>query len=178
MYDLVCKDCGGQFTAQRPDKLYCSSTCQGRAGRRRRGEQTDATALGRDCSICGTHFDIVPPSTNRRYCSAACAREASRRLLRAYMRRNPGKQKLYNQRRPYRDTVLNRLRRRFPDTPNACESCGENRVLEVAHRPEFKRNGAWRIVENTQRHMFWVLCPTCHKLLDRGICSQDELGLK
>jgi hypothetical protein len=69
------------------------------------------------------------------------------------------------------------MRRRYADIPTACESCGEARILEIAHKPEFARNGAWALVSNTLRHMFWVLCPTCHKLLDRGICTQAELGL-
>jgi hypothetical protein len=86
--------------------------------------------------------------------------------------------KLYNSQRPIKDTVLNRIRRRYPDVPTQCESCGENRILEVAHKPEHKRNGMWRIAATMKRHMFWVLCPTCHKLLDRGIRTQQELGLK
>jgi hypothetical protein len=177
MYDLSCRECSAEFRAIRPDKLYCSPRCVGRAGRRRRGEQTDITAAGRDCPRCGKHFGITPPSTNQRYCSVACAREATRELRRIWARRDPSRQRGYNAHRPYRDTKLNRMRRRYPDIPTACESCGEDRILEIAHKPEFARNGAWALVSNTLRHMFWVLCPTCHKLLDRGICNQVELGL-
>lgn len=178
MYDLSCRDCSAQFKAKRPDKLWCSQTCAARAGRRRRGEQTDVTAPGAECRRCGTHFEIIPPNTNRRYCSEDCSREAAREKRRIWMRRHPERVKSYHQNRPFRDSVMNRLRRRYPDIPSACESCGEARILEVAHRPEFKRNGAWAIVANRQRHMIWILCPTCHKLLDKGICTQAELGLK
>jgi hypothetical protein len=51
-------------------------------------------------------------------------------------------------------------------------------VLDVAHKPEFARNGAWRNRNTTQRHMFWVLCPTCHALLDRGVMTAQALGLR
>jgi hypothetical protein len=177
MYDLFCTDCGDQFQAVRPDKRYCSSTCQARAGRRRRGEQTDATKAGADCQWCGQHFDITPPSTNQRHCSDECSREAARKQRREFYRKNPERRKVYNSRRPYRDVRIARLRRRYDDIPTSCESCGEKRVLEVAHRPEYARKGAGRSVKNSQRHMFWILCPTCHKLLDYEICSQEELRL-
>lgn len=177
MYELVCKGCDKIFPAKRPDKLYCSQPCASRVGRRRRGEQTDVTAGGSDCRWCGKRFEITPPATNRRYCSEDCGREAARKIRREWMRRNPLKQKEYNGHRPFRDSVLGRLRRRYPDIPTACESCGESRILEIAHKPQHKRNGAWKVVSNTKRHMIWILCPTCHKLLDRGICSTEELGL-
>jgi len=74
--------------------------------------------------------------------------------------------------------VIEWLRRAFPDLPVGCESCGESRVLDVAHKPEFARNGAWRNRNTTQRHMFWVLCPTCHALLDRGVMTAQALGLR
>lgn len=178
MNELICVDCSAKFMATRPDKKYCSPSCQSRSGRRRRGEQNDVTKNGRDCVRCGNHFQIVPPNTNRRYCSDSCSRDAAREHRRLFMRRKPGIQKVYNSRRPFKDSVLGRLRRKYSDLPFACESCGESRILEVAHKPEFKRNGAWKIVANTQRHMIWILCPTCHKLLDRGICAQEELGLR
>ncbi len=177
MYELFCSDCGVRFSAKRPDKRYCSPACQARVGRRRRNEQTDITKAGRNCLLCGKHFDITPPNTNRRYCSENCARESARSQRRAFHRRRPGIQKIYNSRRPFGDSVIARLRRKYPDLPSACEACGEDRILEVAHKPEFKRNGAWRIVANTQRHMFWLLCPTCHKLLDSGICTKQDFHL-
>jgi predicted nucleic acid-binding Zn ribbon protein len=178
MYDLQCSECSAPFQAKRPDKRYCSFRCQSRAGRLRRLEQTDVTKAGRDCGMCGTHFDIIPPNSNQRYCSEKCAIEASRKHRREFMRRKPGIQKIYSSRRAFKDVALNRLNRRYPNMPKACEACGEARILEIAHRPEFKRNGAWRLAKNTQAHMVWIMCPTCHKLLDRGICTQEQLGLK
>lgn len=170
--------CGAHFSAKRPDKRYCSGRCQARQGRLRRGEQTDITKLGRDCGICGKHFEIPPPNNNQRYCSTQCATEAAKIQRRAFHRKNPQIQKIYNSRRPYRDSVVGRLRRKYPDLPSACEACGEKRILEVAHKPGHERNGAWRIMANCMRHMIWILCPTCHKLIDRDVCTPAELGLR
>ena len=178
MHDLTCTLCNKPFSAQRPDKKWCSSYCAQRAGRIRRQEHKGTTEHGGLCGRCGAHFEIVPPSTNRRYCSTACSVAAARELRRLWARREYKKRRPnYEAKRKGRDTMLGRLGRRYADIPRACESCGEARVLEVAHRPTHKRNGAWRIAANLRRHMFWVLCPTCHKLLDRGICTQEELGL-
>lgn len=177
-YDLFCSLCGARFHAIRPDKRYCSIRCQSRAGRLRRNKQTDITRAGRDCRICGEHFEIVPPDSNRRYCSDKCARQAAKESRRAFHRKNPTIQTTYNSRRRFKDSgVVARLRRKYPNLPTACQSCGEARIVELAHRPEHRRNGAWRKMENTKPQMIWVLCPTCHNLLDRGICTQAELGL-
>ena len=65
-----------------------------------------------------------------------------------------------------------------PSAPRACQSCGESRVTEAAHRPECPRLGERRSRANMKwPEMVWVLCPTCHKLLDRMGYSPEELGL-
>jgi len=174
MYDLFCTMCGAAFRAKRPDKRYCSGKCQARQGRLRRGEQSD----GRDCGMCGKRFAIQPPNSNQRYCSDPCATQAAKIHRRAFHRKNPGAQKVYNSRRPYKDGgVVARMRRKHPDLPTACQSCGEDRVLEFAHKPGHERNGRWRMMSNCQPHMIWVLCPTCHKLLDKKIRTAADLGL-
>lgn len=96
---------------------------------------------------------------------------------------NPGAMHRYNLRRYAAhgtDSLTTRLRKKFPDLPTVCEAidCGEGRVLDFAHKPEFRRNGAYRVMKYYERHMFWVLCPTCHRLIDCGICTPEELGLK
>ena len=58
-----------------------------------------------------------------------------------------------------------------------CSVEGKSQILEMAHKPEFKRNGRHRSLALYERHMFWMLCPTCHKLLDRKIRTPAELGL-
>lgn len=179
MNDLICQLCGTAFVAERSNAKWCSNPCAQRAGRIRRHENSGAMDSGRNCGRCGKHFDIIPPSTNKRYCSIDCANTVARELrriwgTREYKRRRP----LYEKARNFKDVALNRLARRWPEMPHSCQSCGEDRILEIAHRPEFKRNGAWRLASNTQPHMVWILCPTCHKLLDREICTKEELGLK
>jgi hypothetical protein len=60
----------------------------------------------------------------------------------------------------------------------ACESCGEGRVLDVAHKPHARRYGAWRSAQNCKwPDMVWILCPTCHALLDRMNYPPEELRL-
>jgi len=179
MYDLSCGLCHEKFSAVRPDKKWCSSYCARRAGRIRRQEHKGTTEAGRDCLRCQTHFEIVPPDCNKRYCSTACSIEAAREHRKIWARREyPKRRAQYEAKRAFKDTALNRLERRCPGIPRACQACGEDRILEIAHKPQFKRNGAWRLASNTQGHMVWILCPTCHKLLDRGICTAEQLGLK
>ena len=179
MNDLHCQLCGTAFRAARSNKKWCSNRCAQRAGRIRRHEHKGTTEQGRNCPRCGKHFNIEPPNTNKRYCSPKCSREAARELRRQWARREYKKRRpLYESKRKFKDVALNRLKQRYPNMPEACESCGEARILEIAHKPEFARKGAWRLVSNTQPHMIWILCPTCHKLLDRGICTITELGLK
>lgn len=94
----------------------------------------------------------------------------------------PGAMNAYNRTRVRNhgpDRLITRLRRRYPDLPTVCEAkgCNESRVLEIAHRPTHRRNGRWRTLDLYDRHMFWVLCPTCHRVLDRGIETAESLGL-
>jgi hypothetical protein len=76
------------------------------------------------------------------------------------------------------DSNLTRFRRANPNAPMACESCGEGRVLDVAHKPTCPRLGAWRSAKNCKwPDQVWVLCPTCHALLDRMHYLPEDLGL-
>jgi hypothetical protein len=51
-------------------------------------------------------------------------------------------------------------------------------VLDIAHRPEHARRGAWSNAANTTPEKVWILCPTCHALLDRLGYSAEQLGLR
>jgi len=73
---------------------------------------------------------------------------------------------------------LKRFRNRYPDIEIKCQVCGESRVVDIAHRPGYERNGAWRSIENTTPDKVWILCPTCHALLDRMNYTPEELGLR
>jgi hypothetical protein len=77
------------------------------------------------------------------------------------------------------DNNIERFYRWNPNAPKACEACGECRVVEIAHKPGYERNGAWRSKKNSKwPDMVWVLCPTCHKLIDLLNYTPEKLGLK
>lgn len=72
-------------------------------------------------------------------------------------------------------TFQRRFFYKYPEIPPICESCRETRIVELAHKvPCFGR----RTAANTTPETVWVLCPTCHRLLDRGILSAKDLGLE
>jgi hypothetical protein len=95
---------------------------------------------------------------------------------------NPGSMEAYNRQRAKNhgpDLLMTRLRKKYPDLPRSCEviGCSEDRVLDLAHRPEFARRGKHRVMAHYERHMFWVLCPNHHRLIDDHFCTPEELGL-
>ena len=133
----------------------------------------------RNCKHCAKPFSIEWPNSNQQHCSLDCSRESARKSRKNFYQRQPHKILEYGRsaRKRKPDNRMARLRRRYPQLPSACQSCAEDRVLEIAHRPEFACKSVWRNIGNCAPHMIWVLCPTCHKLLDKGICSPEELGL-
>lgn len=137
----------------------------------------------RNCRYCGTEFAAIKQraDANRQHCSRECAVQSARKSRRQFYQRKPHKYREYHERRRQKigpDGNLKRFYSRYPDAPRACQSCGENRVLDVAHKPGHERNGAWRSKENTAIEKIWILCPTCHALLDRMGYSPADLGLE
>lgn len=177
--DLFCRFCKQTYQGTRRDRLYCSVACSCKASYRRRLRKPSILDVGRKCAWCKNRFRPEWPDCNRRYCSTECARKAITASRRAFHRRNPRRQREYNSRRPFKDAKLIRLRRKYPQLPTACQACGENRVVEVAHRPAFRHLGGviGSNIKHRMPHMIWILCPTCHKLLDKGICTAEELHL-
>jgi hypothetical protein len=119
---------------------------------------------------------------NKWYCSDVCSTEAARQSRCRFYKRNPNKISEYrnaainrNKKAGITDGNLTRFYKRFPDAPRQCEACGESRIVEISHKPEFKRNGMWRSAKNTQLHMVWILCPTCHRLMDRKNYTFERL---
>lgn len=47
--------------------------------------------------------------------------------------------------------------------------------MEIAHKTP--RKGVPAIKANTLDEDVWILCPTCHRILDFGIKTASELGL-
>ena len=141
------------------------------------------TENGRYCRQCGVHF--VPQSgkggNNQLHCSLECSKKSARESRSKFYERNPQKVQEYYQKTIQKNGHKGNLARfltRYPDAPKACQSCGEERVLDIAHKPEHKRNGAWRSASNTTPEKVWILCPTCHALIDRLNYDPKSLGLE
>lgn len=180
----TCKFCNAEFVAENRSQRYCSHRCRNKSQRSKvvnsPGHWTTTPII---CGICGREFLRDPSSSPaRKYCSRECIYAASIRTAKRFHALNPTAMKNYNTKRYQkygRDNLITRLRKKYPYLPTVCEAvdCNEGRVTEIAHKPAFKRNGAHRVLKHYQRHMFWVLCPTCHRLVDYGICTPAELGL-
>lgn len=173
-----CNHCGKKYEFKRKTSLFCSQNCGAAYRQARAPKDTDRP---RKCRECGKQFFATPDANQKRVCSDDCRRARNSRRVREWHKRNPERESLYRERTKEKrlpDGNLIRFRRHNQDAPMECESCGENRVLDLAHKPGHERNGAWRSVRNSKwPEMVWVLCPTCHALLDRMHYPPEELGL-
>lgn len=172
----TCRFCRSAFTTLLAQQAYCSNTCRAARWAQHKRIKSGRVNRVRSCRRCGTEFAVVEGiGSNRQHCGPECSRLSQRRSVEAFYERNPEKK----MRSRGSTTVIQRLYRRYPDLPRTCEAngCTESRVLEAAHRPGFERRGAWRTMNWYERHMFWMLCPTHHKLIDMRICTPVELGL-
>lgn len=143
---------------------------------------SSAASKMRKCRQCETEFAIVKQraDSNRQHCSPECSVKSARASRRRFYQRKPEMYREYHRRSRERvgpDGNLKRFYARHPNAPRECESCGESRVLDVAHKPGHERNGAWRSAKNTTAEKVWILCPTCHALIDRMGYDPLELGL-
>jgi endogenous inhibitor of DNA gyrase (YacG/DUF329 family) len=181
-----CKYCQKTFVLDRPTsaQFYCSLVCRNKAGHSRKiSAPGHYLTIPLECPVCQKKFYRTEQTgPMRKYCSKECSEVGYKTHRTAFHVRNPKAHTGYYKNRVKahgRDSGFTRLYRWYPDLPRCCEAvgCGESRVLTAAHKPEFKRNGSPRTKKLYERHMFWILCPTCHTLLDRGICSPEELGL-
>jgi len=157
---------------------FCSDDCKAKF----RWQQKKAGKLSaRHCRQCGERFEITSRSdANRWHCSNACSVKSARESRSKFYAKNPTKLSEYRKKsRDKRgpDSNLKRFYARHPDAPRKCQSCGEDRVLDIAHKPEHQRNGAWRSSKNTTLDKVWILCPTCHALLDRMHYDPADLRL-
>ena len=172
----TCAKCSASFP-KFVNQRYCSVDCRNAAHAERWYKDPS-----RSCRTCGKVFiRIGRGDGNRFHCTPECAQESARRARREFKKRRPEREPVYRERQKakrLRDTRLERLWRKYPLLPRSCEACGEARVLDVAHRPEHARRGAWAGASNTDDTKVWVLCPTCHALLDRLGYSADRLGIR
>lgn len=178
MKTRACDNCESVYEFQRRDSQFCSSKCG--AAYRWRGYPKD-TDKPRSCRECGAAFYATKDANQKRICSDKCRRTRQARAVRGFHKRNPEREAIYRQRTKAKqppDSNLRRFRRSNQNAPMACQVCGEARVLDLAHKPGFERNGRSRAVRNSKwPEMVWVLCPTCHALLDRIHYSPEDLGL-
>jgi hypothetical protein len=183
MKEYYCQFCGKQFLSDHLiSQAYCSRSCEGKRYRVSHG--LHKLKDGRFCKQCGKHFfPIGTGGNNKQHCSVECsvksAKESRTKFWKKQKDPNALKKSYYDKNREKvgPDGNLKRFYKRHPNAPRSCQSCGENRVLDIAHKPGHKRNGAWRSKENTSLEKVWILCPTCHALLDRMNYSPSELGL-
>jgi hypothetical protein len=175
----VCVNCGIELPGSHAHRKYCSRRCKGQYYKK---NPSPSHENGHKCRICGKHFNISSGQYNKWLCSPECRRTSVAKSTREFYLREPEKESLYRARTKAKvlpEGNLTRFRRNNPNAPMECESCGERRVLDVAHKPNHARNGEWRNSQNCKwPEMVWVLCPTCHALIDRMHYPPEELGLK
>ncbi len=174
----ICVECGVEMPGSHCHRKFCSRLCKGRWQRKNPSQHNG----GHNCRICGTWFPIGLGQHNKWLCSDECRRASNALSVRTFHHRQPQAEAIYRARHKAKklpDSNLIRFRRTNPTAPSSCESCGESRVLDVAHKPGYERFGAWRNSKNCKwPDMVWVLCPTCHALIDRMHYDPSELGLK
>lgn len=174
--------CGKEFEAKTAWARYCSRECKTKNYRNGKGYKL---LDGRFCKQCGKKFyPSFKTGANQQHCSLECSKKSARESRSNFWEKQEDPKKKmarYYKRSKEKigpDGNLKRFRRRYPEIEIKCQSCGESRVVDIAHKPEFKRNGAWRSAKNTTPEKVWILCPTCHALLDRMNYTPEELGLR
>jgi hypothetical protein len=161
------------------NRLYCGRSCSDAARLSRHPNQDP----NRPCRQCGAIFVRVGRGhANKQHCSNDCARKSAQESASKFKVRRPERDAIYREaarrRQTQKDVALARIWKRYPWMPRWCEGCAESRVLEIAHRPEFRLWGTWPTLENTTPEKIWILCPTCHALLDRKGFTKEQLGIQ
>lgn len=181
----ICKGCEIEFESEVKSQRYCTFSCRNKAQKQRKIKQKgDWRTTPVICGVCEKEFIRGENSSPiRKYCSDECSAVAQNRLSEQFKKDNPQWLENYKAKKIKKygkDTLINRLRKKYSDLPNVCEvpECNEGRVLDIAHKPEYARNGAYRVMKYYERFMFWILCPTHHAIIDRGVLSPKEISLE
>lgn len=173
-----CKQCGVVMRDSYVQRRFCSIKCKTAYWRTHPSQIING---GHVCRWCKAWFPISKHQHNKWLCSNECRRKMNSEHIRKFRVARPERAAEYRSRTRIKlgpDSVLRRFYIWNPAAPRKCESCGDHRVLEVAHKPKFERVGEGRKKSNSQwPAMVWVLCPTCHALVDRIHYAPSELGL-
>ena len=179
-----CVTCGNPYEAKTSWQKYCSRPCETRAYRLRKFEEKGE--VGKYCKQCGKYFSLkLELGNSRQHCSDKCAQISAKQSRTKFWKNLSAEEKKQKRNQYYEadkekrgiDGNMKRVLDRHPELPRHCQSCGEKRVLDIAHKPGHKRNGSWRSLKNCTPEKIWILCPTCHALIDRMNYSPGELGL-
>lgn len=183
MKSKICPECENTFEFTNNAQVYCTLKCRNKNQNKRNNLLPNWKNTPVVCGVCAKEF-IRPENSSpiRKYCSDGCVLKARQRQTNRFKNMNPEAMKRYNQNRWAKygsDTLTTRLYKKYPDLPKACEAtgCGEDRVIDIAHKPEHSRMRAHRVMKHYERHMFWILCPTHHAIIDRGVLKPLEIGL-
>lgn len=173
-----CYGCDEPMFDVRHNRKYCSIKCKARY---RKSLPKPSGPITHACRFCSTEFIIGPGEGNKWLCSEVCRKSSHANSVRNFHGRRPLMEAVYRKRSREKqgsDSQNKRFYHLNPNAPKQCESCGESRVLEVAHKPGHERFGERRGAKNMKwPEQVWVLCPTCHRLHDRMNYSPKELGL-
>lgn len=174
-----CIQCGVEMIGSHSHRKFCSGRCKAAWWR---AHPHSEKVSEHTCRQCGSSFSIGAGQNNKWLCSDECRRAAMAQSVREFHLRRPMAAKIHRAKSREKnapDSMNVRFYRLNPAAPRCCESCGEARVTEIAHRPGHERLGQRRSSSNMKwPEMVWVLCPTCHRLLDRMNYTPAELGLK
>lgn len=178
MIEKTCLNCGKKWVTKFSGAKYCCQKCGSQHRWKISHKVTDNL---RPCRNCGKLFSVTPIQNQKWLCSDECRKARNAKIIREWHTRNPERELIYRARTKEKQTPDSNIKRFYawnPSAPRKCESCGESRVLEIAHKPGKERNGRGRCKENSHwpSHV-WVLCPTCHRLLDRMRYPPSDLGL-
>lgn len=174
---IHCKSCGVDFMPKVRWQLYCSDKCHTSFNNNLKKVSLDDEKRTRFCKRCGTKFLYGDGQMAKQHCSDKCSSDSARLSRTKYSKVPINIEKKRTNERKRKIGNIERVYNRYPELPKSCQSCGESRVLDIAHKPEFRRNGAWRSASNCTPEKIWILCPTCHALLDRKHYAPESLGL-
>jgi hypothetical protein len=178
-----CEHCKKTYIPFRKRSRFCSDLCNAQW----HYAQDNTVQRERKCKGCGNTF-FYDGSNRLWHCSDDCAVQSARKARAAgkktaaqWRKDHPEETKQYRKNWKERDPLsyssglTQRFFKRYPHLQKVCQACGEKRVVELAHK--IPRNGAYRSLKNTTDKDVWILCPTCHRCLDFGIQTKEELGL-